>query len=128
MRNKRLSDIIQQAESRAAALRPIEGRLDFGKSVSLAIFAGKIQTARESLAKFNAAKAETEAARVSLNEAEADLKDINGRILKAVMVQFGANSEEYAMVGGTRTSDRKRPARRANAPEVPNLPNAPKPA
>ncbi|MDU9049170.1 MAG: hypothetical protein Q3M30_09975 [Candidatus Electrothrix sp. Rat3] len=30
---------------------------------------------------------------------------------------FGANSEEYDMVGGTRTSERKRQARKAGQPE-----------
>ena len=128
MKRKRTSEIIQQAESRAAALRPIEGKLDFGKSLSLAVFIAKIGGAREHLAKLNAAKAETEAARVALNDAEAELKDLSGRILKAVLAQFGPNSEEYAMVGGTRTSDRKRPARRGNDSAPASPADSPKPA
>jgi hypothetical protein len=120
MNRKRTSDIIQQADARAAALRPIEDKLDFGKSLSLAIFVAKIQVARDRVNAFNTGLAEAEAARLALDEAEAEVKDLHGRILKAVLVQFGPDSDEYAMIGGTRTSARKRPTRRPEPTTTPS--------
>ncbi|MEI6343525.1 MAG: hypothetical protein WCR07_16340 [Verrucomicrobiota bacterium] len=120
MNRKRTSDIIQQADARAAALRPIEDKLDFGKSLSLAIFVAKIQVARDRVNALNTVLAEAEAARLALDDAEAEVKDLHGRILKAVLVQFGPDSDEYAMIGGTRTSARKRPTRRPEAPTPPS--------
>ncbi|MEI6341416.1 MAG: hypothetical protein WCR07_05625 [Verrucomicrobiota bacterium] len=120
MNRKRTSDIIQQADARAAALRPIEDKLDFGKSLSLAIFVAKIQVARDRVNALNTVLAEAEAARLALDDAEAEVKDLHGRILKAVLVQFGPDSDEYAMIGGTRTSARKRPTRRPEPTTTPS--------
>lgn len=128
MKRKRTSYIIHQAETRAAALRLIEGKLEFGKSLSLATFAAKIQLARERVSNLNALVAETDAARHALNDTEAELKELSSRMLKAVLVQFGPNSDEYAMVGGTRTSDRKRPIRRPSEPTSPSPGESPKPS
>lgn len=128
MKRKRTTDIIQQAENRAATLRLIEGKLDFGKSLSLAAFTAKIESAREQAHALNALLAATEAARHALDDTEAELKDLNNRILQAVLVQFGSHSEEYVMVGGARPADRKRPTRRPTEPTLPHPNTSPKPA
>jgi hypothetical protein len=46
---------------------------------------------------------------------EAGLRDTNKRILAAAEGQYGADSSQYEQAGGTRESERKRPARKAPA-------------
>ena len=43
------------------------------------------------------------------------LSDWNRRVLSAVEAQYGPDSSEYEMVGGTRKSERKRPIRKGPA-------------
>lgn len=50
-----------------------------------------------------------------LNEIEADEKNLrakNTRMLSASEVQYGSDSSQYEQVGGTRTSERKRAAKK----------------
>ena len=47
-----------------------------------------------------------------LDVREAGLKDLNVRIQAAVKAQFGTDSSEYELLGGTRRSERKKPARK----------------
>ena len=46
---------------------------------------------------------------------EKALDQLSTRMLKAVAVKFGENSDEYEKAGGKRTSERKRPQRKAAA-------------
>ncbi|MEO1590464.1 MAG: hypothetical protein AAFU71_04125 [Cyanobacteria bacterium J06632_22] len=48
-----------------------------------------------------------------LADAEKTLSEYSERILLAVAVKYGKNSDEYERIGGVRTSDRKRPTRQA---------------
>jgi len=47
------------------------------------------------------------------------LRDWNRRVLSAVEAQFGPDSSEYEMVGGTRKSKRKRPIRKGGGSTPP---------
>ena len=50
-----------------------------------------------------------------LNEIETDegaLDELSTRMLAAVGVKYGKDSDEYEQAGGTKTSDRKSPARK----------------
>jgi hypothetical protein len=47
-----------------------------------------------------------------LDEAEAHINDKSKRMLGATGAQYGPNSSEYEQVGGTRSSDRKRPTKK----------------
>ena len=53
-----------------------------------------------------------------LNEVQAEeavLDELSTRMLAAVGVKYGKDSDEYEQAGGTRTSDRKSPARKTAA-------------
>ena len=47
-----------------------------------------------------------------LDKAEANINDKNKRMLAATGAMYSYNSNEYEQVGGTRSSDRKRSARK----------------
>lgn len=116
MKRTRTSQIITEAESRAAALRSIETQLDFGKSLSMRAYTTKIDEARQLLAQYNTGVAQLDSVRNALMDVETDLSELSSRILKAVLVQFGPDSHEYEMAGGTRRSERKRGVRRNDGP------------
>jgi hypothetical protein len=50
----------------------------------------------------------------ALNTRELGLRDWNSRILSLVEGQFGSDSTEYELVGGTRKSERKKRARKGS--------------
>ena len=118
MAKPRKSNAIAEAEALIAALRPIESKLDFGKSLTLPAYIAKTEEARGLLANLNTLIAQMESARNAFNHCEDDLIDMSSRMRKGVLVQFGADSDEYNRVGGTRTSDRKRPTRRPDDPSA----------
>ena len=47
------------------------------------------------------------------------LRDWNRRVLSAVEAQFGPDSSEYEMVGGTRKSERKKPSKKGGGGSTP---------
>jgi hypothetical protein len=47
-----------------------------------------------------------------LQDLETPLGEKSGRLLAATKGKYGPNSSEYEQIGGTRTSDRKRPGPR----------------
>ena len=50
-----------------------------------------------------------------IDDDEGDLAQWNKRILSAGEASFGSDSSEYELLGGTRTSERKRPARKSGS-------------
>ena len=47
------------------------------------------------------------------------MADWNRRVLSAVEAQYGPDSSEYEMVGGTRKSERKRPSKKTGSGSAP---------
>ena len=54
------------------------------------------------------------------NAEESELNDWNRRVLSAVEAQYGPDSSEYEMVGGTRKSERKKGTRKPPTGSTPN--------
>lgn len=111
MPNKRKSKVTDEAEARIAALKTIEGKLGFPRNLTMESYIAKATEARVLLAALNASNATTETSRSSFEKTEAELATMSSRVLKAVLAQFGPDSEEYATAGGTRTSARRKAPR-----------------
>ena len=116
MARHRKSKVIAEAEALIAALRPLESKLDFGKSLTLQAYIAKTDATRGFLANLNTLIAQLETARNAFTTSEDELGDLSRRMRKGVLVQFGSDSSELESVGGVRTSDRKRPSRRPDEP------------
>jgi hypothetical protein len=126
MTNNRRSRVTDEAESRIAALSTIQTRLKFPDSLTMQGYITQATEARALVAQLNSIDANRDATRSLLDKAEQELATTSSRVLKAVLAQFGPDSPEYALAGGTRTSDRKRGTRRpedAN-PEPPSAATA----
>ena len=117
-RRKRTSPSIEAAKARANGLKSIDPALDLGNSLTLTAFNETITSTETDLNDYNQLLSDLDAALNRLGQSEAALDTLSSRMLAAVGVKFGKDSTEYEQAGGTRTSERKSPARKAKpAPE-----------
>lgn len=114
-RARRSSSVLDTARQRLAGLKAFDSAPNLGPALSLAAYDQEITTFATSLNTYNERLAALDQLQNSLEAAEASLRDKNKRMLSAVEAQFGADSSEYEQVGGTRTSERKRPTGRPPA-------------
>lgn len=120
---KNRSLVIDNAETRAAALAAIEPPLNLGEALPLTGYQERIAAVREKLARYNQLLAEAEEARVVFLSLEKQLALHSTRMLAAVGATYGKDSTTYAAAGGTPLQLRKRPVRKA-ASGGEKLPNA----
>jgi len=128
MSKQRILDILNAAENRALALRPIAHKLDIGKTLSIEAYVAKIDALRTKLTTFNNLDAQIDSVRGDLQASSDELADFSSRLLKAIQAQFGADSEEYSIAGGVRLRDRRRAVRRDNEEGETPAPASPKQA
>ncbi|UBF29335.1 hypothetical protein K9N68_16755 [Kovacikia minuta CCNUW1] len=109
---KKISRILDKAESRLAALKAVSTSLDLGNGLTVESYEQLIQETRQKLETYNTVLATANDASIAAEEAETELSELSERMLIGVASKFGKNSNEYATAGGTRRKDRKRPTRR----------------
>jgi uncharacterized phage infection (PIP) family protein YhgE len=114
-RKKRSSRILEQATARLNGLKSINSTLDFGNGLSVTALEQAINSLRTKLDGYNQKLSEIDDDLNSLEEDERELKEINGRFLAGTGAMYGKNSSQYEVVGGVRTSDRKRPSRKGGS-------------
>ena len=111
-RQKRNSTSVTFAQDRINSLASIDGKLDLGNSLTLAAYEAKKEAVKKKNDTYNTKLSELDGL---LNEIETDegaLDELSTRMLAAVGVKYGKDSDEYEQAGGTKTSDRKSPARK----------------
>ena len=94
MAQQRTSNIINEAEARAASLRSIESQLDFGPNLSIRVYLETIHDARVKLGNLNDLAARLESERDGFREVASKVQDLSSRILKTVQARFGSDSNE----------------------------------
>jgi hypothetical protein len=118
-RTRRFSKILEKAEVRSQSIKSINATLDLGSGLSAASFDQAINDTRTKLQAYNQAIATIDEKQNDLNESEKFLNDLSERMLAGIGAHFGRDSNEYEKAGGTRKSERKRPARKADTPTQP---------
>jgi hypothetical protein len=103
---------VATARQRLAGLKSITPAPNFGPGLTVAGFEAKATGVDTMLSEYNQKVAELDDLGNALDAAESELSDLNGRVLSATKAQYGPDSSEYEMVGGTRRSERKRPVRK----------------
>jgi hypothetical protein len=111
-RLKRTSAVVDTARQRLSGLKGITTPITFGPNLTATIYEAKIDAVAAQLNAYNQKIAELDQAQNDLKAAEAELNDLNRRILSAGEAQFGPDSSEYEMLGGTRKSERKKPTKK----------------
>jgi hypothetical protein len=120
-RAKRNSSVLETARQRLAGLKSITPPPDFGANLKLEGYEQQINALGAKLASYNEMNATLDGLLNEIGQAEADMRSMNTRMLAAAEAHYGPDSSEYEQVGGTRTSERKRPARGSNK-TTPNKP------
>ncbi len=111
-RRKRTSPAVDRAKARTNGLESIDANLDLGNSLTLAAYKLAIADAETKLNDYNRKLSELDADLNVLEATEGTLEELSSRMLAGVGVKFGKDSAEYEQAGGTRSSERKSPARK----------------
>jgi hypothetical protein len=108
-RRKRSSLLLEKAQRRAAGLRSIDAGLDLGNGMTLQVYQTAVDGLRERQDRYNTLLSSIDQAYNELLEEERSLGELSERMLSAVKVKYGRDSNEYEMAGGVRRSERRRP-------------------
>jgi len=111
-RLKRTSNVVEVARQRLAGLKAIDPPPNLGPSLTIALYEAKINSVSDLLNTYNQKLADLDQLQNDLQAAEAELNELNRRILSGGEAHYGPDSSEYEMLGGTRKSDRKKPSRK----------------
>lgn len=111
-RLKRGSTILETARQRLSGLKSINPKPNFGTALDIDKYEQEIDAFGTQLDEYNQMVSQLDRMQNELDAAEANINDKNKRMLAATGAQYGPDSNEYEQVGGTRTSDRKRPVRK----------------
>lgn len=110
-RLKKSSKVIEDVKTRLASLKSIDANLDLGNGITIAVFEQKLIKSENSLAAYNTTLSMVDEKKSVFEEDERDLSDYSERLLLGVGSKFGKDSIEYEKAGGTRKSDRRKPAK-----------------
>ena len=108
-RTKRGSAVLETARLRLSGLKSITPKPNFGPALDIDDYEQDINDLGTSLDKYNETLSLLDSLQNELDGKETNVKDKNRRMLAATGAQYGPNSSQYEQVGGTRTTDRKRP-------------------
>ena len=111
-RTKRTSKILDVARQRLAGLKGITPKADLGTNMA-ENYEAKVTSVAARLDAYNQKLAELDQDQNDLQKEEAELNDLNRRILAAGEARYGPDSSEYEMLGGTRKSERKKSTKKS---------------
>lgn len=111
-RQKRNSPVLQTARERLAGLKKFPAVADFGPALTVAAYETEINGYAADETSYNQDLAALDDKQNRLDARQDGLNDLNQRIQAAVKAQFGSDSSEFELVGGTRRSERKKPVRK----------------
>ena len=115
MLNKSVPKLLQEANEIKKALEKIDDRLPDGlKAADMETKVDELETVVDDVDAVNAERTRLVDRK---GERAESLSDHIVQVRSAVKGVFGADSPEYDMVGGTRTSERKRHGKKAGEPE-----------
>lgn len=103
---------MNDANQRLAGLKSIDQKIDFQNGISAKVYADKINEVETAMEDYNTALAMADEKLNVFTAAELELREMNTRVLISVAAKYGKDSDEYEKAGGTRKSERKRPAKK----------------
>ncbi len=122
-RKRRTSQQLETARQRLAGLKSITPAPNFGPALSLAGYETSMNALDANLATYNQHVAALDDEQNQIDAEDEALRELNRRMLSAVEATYGPDSSEYELAGGTRVSERKKPA--AKTPQPPPAPRTP---
>lgn len=116
---KKRSIVLDKARSRQASLLSVGAKLDFGNGLTTAAFDKTLDDTQKALKVYNTLLSQIDQAYNSFQFLEKSLADMSDRMLTGIATQYGKNSDQYEMAGGTCKSERRRSPRLAAAQPTP---------
>ena len=110
------TDVLEQAQSVLDALIQIDANMNVG-GINSATLSIDIATATQLVSQMNTLEAQLTNLRNERDTRYTELWDKLKRVRNGVKANYGDDSSEYEMIGGTRLSDRKPVARKAATPK-----------
>jgi len=111
-RSKKISTVLESAQTRLAALSSIDPKLNLGTGLGIDDYRTKITTTGQSLDTYNTLLSQVDGAYNDFLAEEASLRDLSERMLAGVGAVYGKDSDQYEMAGGRRKSEIKRAPRK----------------
>lgn len=111
-RPKRNSAVLETARQRLSGLKSITPKPSFGPALDLDQYEQEVNELSAKLDQYNDTVSLLDRMQNDLDALEGKVNDKSKRMLAATGALYGPNSNEYETAGGTRTSDRKRPAKK----------------
>jgi hypothetical protein len=108
------TDVLEQAQSVLAAWNQMDDGLVYG-TITNATLSADITQAGQLLSQMNALEAQITNLRNQRDALYQELWDKVKRVRNGVKANYGDDSSQYEMVGGTRLSERKSPTRKTTA-------------
>ena len=107
-RLQRTSRILDKGQLRIFKLRAVDSKMDFGSDRNLATLSQQIEQLQTKLNDYNTTIAKLDATKLEIDAMERRMGDLLDQLMNGVSAQYGNDSREYEMAGGTRKSDRVR--------------------
>ncbi|MDX6527961.1 MAG: hypothetical protein QOH41_251 [Blastocatellia bacterium] len=114
-RLKKTSNVLETALQRLAAMKSFKTAPNFGPNLTVPDYEAKSKSVSDKLEAYNRSLDVSDQLQNEFQAEEAELNDLNRRILSAGEANYGPDSSEYELLGGTRKSERKRPTRKGGA-------------
>ena len=108
------TDVLEQAQSVLDAMNQINETMSIG-TVNNSSLASDITQATQLASQMNAIEAQLTNLRNQRDALHEELWDKIKRVRNGVKANYGDDSSEYEMIGGTRRSERKAPTRKAQS-------------
>ncbi len=105
---QRTSRILDKGQLRILKLRAVDPKMDFGSDRNLATLSEQIEQLNTKLNDYNSTIAKLDDTKLEIDEMERRMGDLLDQLMNSVSAQYGNDSREYEMAGGTRKSDRIR--------------------
>jgi len=108
-RKRRTSTVLETIRQRLAGFKQINPVADFGGNLNAAGGQALVTDLGDELDSYNHNSVALDEQQNVVETKEEGAGDWSKRVLAAVGTKYGTDSPEYELVGGTRTSDRKKP-------------------
>lgn len=105
---RRKSTILTDANTRNSSIKGANPPVEMDGELALANYDKLIADVEAKLNAYNGTLAVADQQSTELEALERQLSDFNSRILAGVKAKYGANSSQYEVAGGVRTSERKK--------------------
>ena len=117
-RKKAPTPAMVDGEQKIAGMKAIKRDLDLGSGVSVAEIEEILDDERVMLEEHNSLLAQLDTSSNKLKAQDKLLLNALKKVLPAVGLKYGTDSNEYEMVGGVRDSERKKPGKKPKTPPV----------